>query len=115
MGQHVSVCHTNDELVNTLIKQRVIRTKNVERVLRCVDRGFYYPNEHKSDAYRDSAFVYGKIHLSAPCIYAKALECLCLNPGDKFLNIGSGIGYLSTLAGLLIGKMKYYFYCCNFR
>ncbi|XP_050435906.1 uncharacterized protein LOC126842794 [Adelges cooleyi] len=103
MGQTVSQTRSNDELINMLVNRRFIRTIDVEKVLRSVDRGFYYTVEHKRNAYRDSAWQSGKIHLSAPCIYAKAMECLALKPGNRFLNIGSGIGYFSTVAGLLLG------------
>ena len=43
------------------------------------------------------------MHLSAPCIYTKAMESLCLESGLSFLNIGSGTGYFSTMAGFLLG------------
>ncbi len=43
------------------------------------------------------------LHLSAPCIYSRAMEALKLENGMSFLNIGSGTGYLSTMAGILIG------------
>lgn len=105
MGQHVSLSRNNDELINSLIKRKFIRTMDVEKVFRSVDRGFYYDEDHKPTAYRDSAWQMGLVHLSAPCIYAKVLECLTLRPGNKFLNIGSGIGYFSTVAGLLLGKI----------
>lgn len=109
MGQlHTSYTHdSNDELTNTMIRRRRIRTINVEKVFRCVDRGLYINNNEKPNAYRDSALQSDNIHLSAPCIYATVLECLEIMPGNKFLNIGSGIGYFSTMAGLLLGKLYY--------
>jgi len=76
----------------------------VESVLRSIDRGFYFANEDKHLAYQDIAYQSGHIHLSAPGVYAAVLENLGLQSGHKFLNIGSGIGLLSTVAGLLLGK-----------
>lgn len=73
-------------------------------LLRAVDRGNYYLNEFRESAYKDLAWKHGNLHLSAPCIYSEVLECLHLKPGMSFLNLGSGTGYLSTVAGLLIGK-----------
>ena len=55
------------------------------------------------EAYEDHAWRRGNLHLSAPCIYTKAMERLQLGRGQSFLNIGSGTGYLSTMAGLLLG------------
>jgi len=108
MGQFISTSRTDnskDELINTLIKREYIHTVNVEKVFRSVDRGLYYTNDNKLNAYRDSAWQSGDVHLSAPSVYATVLECLDLHKGQKFLNIGSGIGYFSTLAGLLLGKL----------
>ncbi len=55
------------------------------------------------EAYEDHAWRRGTLHLSAPCIYTRALEALKLGKGMSFLNIGSGTGYFSTMAGFLIG------------
>lgn len=73
--------------------------------MRLVDRGSYF--EEKSDrAYMDLAWRSGSLHLSAPSIYMTALENLDLHPGLHFLNVGSGSGYLSTIIGLILGKLS---------
>lgn len=116
MGQLISSDgnnHSNDDLINTLIRRQYITSPDVERVFRCVDRGLYYTSDNKADAYRDSAWLYEKVHLSAPSIYAIVLECLDLCMGNKFLNIGSGVGYFSTVAGLLLGKCNVNFIYCT--
>jgi len=108
MGQFISTDrndNSNDELINSLIRREFIYTINVEKVFRCVDRGLYFTDDNKLNAYRDVPWQSGDIHLSAPSVYATVLESLDLHKGDKFLNIGSGIGYFSTLAGLLLGKL----------
>lgn len=107
MGQFLSsncTISSNDDLVNFLIKHHFVRTDKVERVLRGVDRRLYFTDEDKEYAYRDMAWQSNQIHLSAPSVYASVLENLELQQGNTFLNIGSGIGYFSTVAGLLLGK-----------
>lgn len=113
MGQLMSsrrYRHNNDELTNSMVDNNFIHTENVEKVFRTVDRGFYFKAEEKLGAYRDTAYKSDKIHLSSPGIYAAVLESLKLQKGQRFLNIGSGIGYFSTLAGLLLGKLKTMFW-----
>lgn len=108
MGQLISSPSNNRnniQLTNSLIRREFILSMDVERAFRCVDRGFYYTNDEKHIAYRDRAWQSNEIHLSAPCVYATVLECLKISPGQKFLNIGSGIGYLNTVVGFLLGKL----------
>lgn len=88
-------------LINGLIFKNVIQSKSVESALRCVSRDFYNITKNRPNASFDAQV--DKIH-SVP-IYAEVLEYLSLRPGDKFLNIGCGVGYLNTVAGLLIGKL----------
>lgn len=102
MGLNVSREQNNDELVNVLMKFGCIRTKEVEKVFRVVDRADYILPLHREVAYKNIAWKHGYIHLSAPCIYGKVMEGLSLEPGLSFLNLGSGTGYLSTMAGLIL-------------
>ena len=104
MGGAVSAGENNDELIDNLVEADYIKTPLIEKVFRAVDRAEYYLPDHRESAYKDLAWKHGNIHLSAPCIYAEVLESLKLGPGMSFLNLGSGTGYLSTLAGLIIGR-----------
>lgn len=104
MGGSVSSGRTNDELVDNLVESLHIKSPNVEKVFRAVDRGLFYLPAYRDIAYRDLAWREGNIHISAPCIYSEVMEALQLNKsGLSFLNIGSGTGYLSTMVGCLLG------------
>lgn len=103
MGGVVSTGDDNDELVDNLVNGNYISTPLIEKVFRAVDRANYYLPEHRDNAYKDVAWKHGHLHLSAPCIYSEVMESLKLEPGLSFLNLGSGTGYLSTMAGLILG------------
>ena len=103
MGGAVSRGIDNDDLVDNLKNDEYIVTESVERAFRLVDRGDFFLVEDRDGAYEDHAWRNGTLHMSAPCIYTKAVEALQFRPGLSFLNLGSGTGYLSTLVGTLIG------------
>ncbi|XP_068629852.1 uncharacterized protein [Battus philenor] len=104
MGGAVSSGQDNNELVDNLMNGNYIRSPRVERVFRAVDRGDYMTQGSRHQAYKDLAWRHGPMHLSSPCIYCEVLEGLEMRPGLSFLNIGSGMGYLSTMVGLLLGS-----------
>ena len=104
MGGSLSSGQNNDELVDNLRKDDYIKTREVEQVFRMVDRAHYYLEEYKESAYKDMAWKCGTLHVSAPCIYSAVMEALDLKKGMSFLNLGSGTGYLNTMAGFMLGK-----------
>ncbi|KAL6489187.1 hypothetical protein MHYP_G00029280 [Metynnis hypsauchen] len=103
MGGAVSAGEDNDDLIDNLKEAQYIRTDKVEQAFRAIDRGDYYLEGYRDNAYKDLAWKHGNIHLSAPCIYSEVMEALNLQQGLSFLNLGSGTGYLSTMVGLIIG------------
>lgn len=86
-------------------EERRITIERVEQAFRAIDRGDYYLEGYRDNAYKDLAWKHGNIHLSAPCIYSEVMEALKLQPGLSFLNLGSGTGYLSTMVGLILGNL----------
>jgi protein-L-isoaspartate O-methyltransferase len=106
MGGAVSAGEDNDDLIDNLLEADYIKSPDVERVFRAVDRAHYFTSNFRENAYKDLAWKSGNLHLSAPCIYSEVMESLRLSPGLSFLNLGSGTGYLSTMAGLILGKHK---------
>lgn len=106
MGGAVSAGEDNDDLIDNLKEAQYIRTESVEQAFRAIDRGDYYLEGYRDNAYKDLAWKHGNIHLSAPCIYSEVMEALKLQPGLSFLNLGSGTGYLSTMVGLILGNFE---------
>ena len=118
----ISAGNSNNELVEQLIENRVIKSKELEIAFKCTDRGDFVLQEYRSQAYLDRPFkqryeifiilkdildnyssLYSYVHISAPHMYVTILNELELSQGLSFLNIGSGSGYLSCLAACLLG------------
>ena len=102
------VPRTMGDLAASLESRGILRSTPVKEAFRRIDRGDYVPPRCRECAY-DDAPLRGRddqlgcvVHLSAPSIYGAVLEALRLSPGDAFLNIGSGSGYLSALAATIL-------------
>lgn len=94
---------TNDEMVDQLQAFGVITQSRVADAFRVIDRKYFVPDRLKGDAYSDQPLKHGNVHLSAPHIYGTAMDALDLQDGQSFLNIGSGTGYISSIAAYLTG------------
>ena len=63
-------------------------------------------------AHSDQPLKEGNIHISAPHIYGSVVEALELHPNSALsvLNAGSGTGYLSCIAAIILGQRSSH-YC----
>lgn len=93
---------TNEELVNNLRANDIVKSDKVERVMKSVDRGDFA----KGHAYEDSPQLIGYgVTISAPHMHAYALELLedKLKEGNNALDVGSGSGYLTACFSHMVG------------
>jgi len=95
--------NSNDEMCANLHKNSIVTKASVLSALQIVDRGFFVPEHAQASAYADAPLRVGTLHLSAPHIYGAVLNTLEMGPGNSFLNIGSGTGYLSMVCAVLGG------------
>ena len=65
----------------------------------------------ESFAHSDQPLKEGNVHISAPHIYAAAMEALDLVPDSSlsFLNIGSGTGYISCIVAEIMGPKSLHY------
>lgn len=99
-------CSSNAAMVKSLCAEGVLTSPEVIEAFRSVDRGDFVPSSGRFGADRAYANVpvrIGNFHLSAPFIYGVALEALGVRRGVRFINVGSGTGYLSSIVAVLLG------------
>lgn len=94
---------SNGTMVRLLRNAGALTTERVTAAMLGVDRGAYLGHSDRQLNYADMPIKIGDVHLSAPSIYASALEALDIRPGCSFLHIGSGTGYLSTVVARMAG------------
>ncbi|KAF2758169.1 protein-L-isoaspartate O-methyltransferase [Pseudovirgaria hyperparasitica] len=92
---------TNQELVENLAKNGLIKSASVKQAMIRVDRAHYAPSEPYDDRPQS---IGHRATISAPHMHASACESLLtyLKPGAKVLDIGSGSGYLTHVLAELI-------------
>eukprot|EP00743_Colponemidia_sp_Colp-15_P010657 GILK01011767.1.p1 GENE.GILK01011767.1~~GILK01011767.1.p1 ORF type:complete len:248 (+),score=18.64 GILK01011767.1:65-808(+) len=96
----------NQELVDNLRRHHIIKSVEVERAMKAIDRAKYSGSGAGESAYLDMPRPIGyAATISAPHMHAAALEILRerLHPGAKVLDVGSGSGYLTACMALMVG------------
>jgi protein-L-isoaspartate(D-aspartate) O-methyltransferase len=93
------------ELVERLILEGRISTKEVERAFLETPREVFVPDNIKKYAYLDTPLEIGNGQtISAPHMVAIMVEALDFKKGQKILEIGAGSGYHAAIVSKLIGK-----------
>jgi protein-L-isoaspartate(D-aspartate) O-methyltransferase len=95
----------NEDLIRNLKETKTLTDKRVEEALLTIPREYFVTPELKEEAYNDHPLRFSKMgfNISAPHMYAMCLEKLDIQPGNVVLDIGSGSGHLTALAGYLTG------------
>ena len=91
--------------MDSLVQSGNIQSDIVEEAFRAIDRAHFMLQAAMGQAYRNNAWKQGNLHMSAPNIYCKVVELLELRPFLRFLNVGSGTGYLSSIVGHILGEL----------
>ncbi|MCU0798901.1 MAG: protein-L-isoaspartate(D-aspartate) O-methyltransferase [Candidatus Thermoplasmatota archaeon] len=95
----------NDELVNYLMEEGVVRSRPVENAMRAVDRIHFVPERLAEDAYVDHPLQIGCGQtISAPHMVAIMAEELKAHIGQNVLEIGTGSGYHAAVVAELVGE-----------
>jgi len=74
-----------------------------------VPRAEFVTPDLRDQAYQDNPLRFAKMgfNISAPHMYAVTLEKCEIEPGMSVLDIGSGCGHWTALAGFLVGPVRF--------
>jgi len=95
----------NDDLINQLHKNGIVKSERVMETMKKTDRMHY--SKDPSDAYNDCPHSIGyRATISAPHMHAHCLDLLSdyLKPGSRALDVGCGSGYLTACFARMIGS-----------
>jgi len=100
---------TNQGLIEALEEDDLLKTRKIKNAMLLIQRGDFVPEKYKSQAYMDKPLRIEELgfNISAPHMYVFCLEHLNLHPGNSFLDVGSGCGHMTAIAGHLVGETGY--------
>lgn len=100
----------NDYLVDYLISKDVLKSENLIKAFRKIDRKDFVLIEEQNVCYLDSVLHigYGQT-MTQPLVVAHMLELLDLKDTNRVLDIGSGSAYTTALISQSVGRTGYVF------
>src|SRR5450756_1160975 len=85
-------------MVATQLRGRDIRDERVLAAMAAVPREAFVPEQERGSAYDDRPLPIGAGQtISQPYIVARMTELLCVAPGERVLEIGTGSGYQAAV------------------
>jgi protein-L-isoaspartate(D-aspartate) O-methyltransferase len=95
---------TNEELVDYLVHEGVLKTPRIIEAFRAVDRGKFVLPQYLAEAYEDGPLPIGfGATISQPTTVAFMVELLQPQEGEAVLDVGSGSGWTTALLARLVG------------
>ena len=96
---------TNQDLIIHLERTGVLHSAQIKNALYLIDRKDFVTKEQNEFAYADNALPFAENQtISQPTTVVFMLELLNVQKGDKVLDIGAGSGWVSCMAGQLVGE-----------
>lgn len=93
-----------EQLINSLIKQRYLKTPEIIEAFRKIKRSDFVPAGQQDEANGNYPLPIGHGQtISQPLTVAFMLEKLQPQPGDKILDVGSGSGWQTALLAYIVG------------
>ncbi|MDO9207064.1 MAG: protein-L-isoaspartate O-methyltransferase [Sulfuricurvum sp.] len=101
----MSDMHTNQQLIDHLIRSGVLRSPSLIDAFEKCDRILFVPEKLHTETYGDYPLQIGEGQtISQPTTVAIMLEMLHPRVGDKILDIGSGSGWTTALLATAVGQ-----------
>ncbi|MDD3007054.1 MAG: protein-L-isoaspartate(D-aspartate) O-methyltransferase [Candidatus Pacebacteria bacterium] len=93
------------QLIQNLIDAGYLKTPEIIRAWRKIDRADFIPDDVKKYAYENTPLPIGNGQtISQPQVVALMLELLQPKRGEKILDVGSGSGWQSALLAEIVGE-----------